>query len=360
MYYFRVAPILLFFLVACPAMHRAIGQDSVKTVFQYLQRDSGELEATLITDFKSLFRKKYDREYLDGIFIFINEMGKSDTMKVEVRTRGNVRLKVCNVPPFKLKFSKKELRKRNLSEEPNSLKLVLGCRNSYIYQQYLLREYLAYKIYNRLSAYSYQTQLLRIKFEDPNSKREPDDGFAFFIEPDDELEVRCKGKIASNRVVSSRLLNNDDTERFAFFQYMIGNTDWYVYNGHNIVLLAIQNGGEQVRIVPIPYDFDYSGFVNAPYAVVNEKLPFEEVTERYYQGYCRQESQTLETARFFSLHKEEIIAMSEQFPYFSDDSKRHCTDYIKRFFEIIEDERALQREILNHCDKWLQKIEHRN
>lgn len=355
----RIFSILLLCLFIAPDFIIAQQQDTIKTVFQYLQRDSGVLEATLVTDFKRLFRRKYDRKYIDGIFIFNNEKGEPDTMKVEVRTRGNARLKVCNVPPMKLKFSKKELRRRNLAEEPNSIKMVLGCHNSDIYQQYLLREYLAYRIYNLLSDYSYRTQLLNMKFVDLKSKREPNPGFAFFIEPDDEMAARCRGKIAPNRVVSTRLLNTGETERFAFFQFMIGNTDWYLYNGHNIELLAVREGG-QVKIVPIPYDFDYAGFVNAPYAVVNEKLPTVEVTERYYQGYCRKPVQTLETVRFFISKKEEIIALSVQFPYFDKNSKRHCTDYLKSFFEVIENDHYLKQEVLNHCDKWLKKVEKRN
>jgi hypothetical protein len=356
---FRTLALLLLCLFAAPVFSPAQSQDSAKTVFQYLQRDSGELEATIVADFKRLFRKKYDRKYIDGIFIFKNEKGEVDTMKVEVRTRGNARLKVCNVPPLKVKFSKKELRKRNLAEEPNSIKMVLGCRNSDNYQQYILREYLAYKLSNLLSDYSYRTQLLRMKFEDKKSKREPDAGFAFFIEPDDEMAARNKGKIASNRVVSTRLLNTDETERFAFFQFMIGNTDWYLYNGHNIVLLAVQNG-DQVKIIPIPYDFDYSGFVNAPYAVVNEKLPMEEVTERYYQGYCRRPSQTRETVSYYLSKKEAMLTMAREFPYFDKDSKRHCTSYLESFFETIENERLLKQEILNHCDKWLKRVEGKN
>lgn len=356
MNYFRILALLSLCLITTPVFIVAQTHDTATTVFQYLQRDSGELEATLITDFKRLFRKKFDRKYIDGLFIFTNERGMPDTMKVEVRTRGNVRMKVCNVPPLKVKFSKKELRKRNIAEEPNSIKMVLGCQNSSYYQQYLLREYLAYKIYNRLTDFSYRTQLLKVNFVDTKGKRAPKDGFAFFIEPDDELAARLQGKIAPNRVVSTRMLNTDETERFAFFQYMIGNTDWYVYNGHNIVLLAIQKG-EQVKIIPVPYDFDYSGFVNAPYAVVNEKLPTKEVTERYYQGYCRQPEQTLETVRFFVSKKEEVLSLVEQFPHFDKNSQQNCLDYLRSFYEIIENERILKQEVLNHCGKWLKKVE---
>lgn len=344
------------YLLATPLFYYASSQDSLKTVYQYLQRDSGVLEAKIVTDFKQIFRKKYDRKYHDGLIIIKMESGDFDTMNVEIRTRGNARLKVCLVPPLKVKFSKKELRKRNLAEEPNSLKLVVGCRNSESYEQYVLREYLAYKLFRLLSEYSYSTQLVQMEFLDTQDKRAPEDAFAFFIEPDDEVAKRCVGKIAPNRIISTRLLNTDDTELFSFFQFMIGNTDWYLYNGHNVELLAIQRG-EQVKIIPLPYDFDYSGFVNAPYAVVNEKLPTKEVTERHYQGYCRSESETLQTIDFYKSQKSQIMKLCENFNYLDEASKRHCINYINTFFEILENDNACRREVLNHCDKRLQKVE---
>ena len=62
---------------------------------------------------------------------------------------------------------------------------------------------------------------------------------------------------------------------------MIGNTDWSVGNSHNLQVLQLP---EYDKGVPIPYDFDYSGFVGTNYAIPRSTLPIESVEERYFSG----------------------------------------------------------------------------
>ena len=66
----------------------------------------------------------------------------------------------------------------------------------------------------------------------------------------------------------------------AVFEYMIGNTDWSVPYLHNIRLL--DNG--QTGSLPVPYDFDHAGIVEAKYALPAEQLGIESVRERVYRG----------------------------------------------------------------------------
>ena len=59
---------------------------------------------------------------------------------------------------------------------------------------------------------------------------------------------------------------------------MIGNTDWAVPNNHNVKLIY----DKERKLAPplvVPYDFDYSGLVDASYAVPNEVIGTEKVTE---------------------------------------------------------------------------------
>ena len=66
------------------------------------------------------------------------------------------------------------------------------------------------------------------------------------------------------------------------FQYMIGNTDWSIKALHNIKLITFDNSR---RPIPIPYDFDQSGLVNASYTLPAEHLQIKSVRERVYNGY---------------------------------------------------------------------------
>ena len=61
--------------------------------------------------------------------------------------------------------------------------------------------------------------------------------------------------------------------RLDFFQYMIANTDFSTQFLHNIKAIQTKNG----RFIPIAYDFDMSGVVNAPYATFDEKLGIKSV-----------------------------------------------------------------------------------
>ena len=63
--------------------------------------------------------------------------------------------------------------------------------------------------------------------------------------------------------------------RHAFFQYLIGNTDFSVSFQHNGKLLYTSK-----EFLPLPYDFDMSGWVNPSYATVNTTLGIKSVQDR--------------------------------------------------------------------------------
>ena len=71
----------------------------------------------------------------------------------------------------------------------------------------------------------------------------------------------------------------------SIFQYMIGNLDWSVLKSHNIALFRREDG----TIIPLPFDFDYSGLVNAEYAVPPKALHLYSIRVRKYRGFCRSE-----------------------------------------------------------------------
>ena len=81
--------------------------------------------------------------------------------------------------------------------------------------------------------------------------------------------------------------------RFAMFNYMIGNLDWSVRAGpqgdsccHNGRLVG---GGP--LLTPVPYDFDFSGLVDAPYATPPEGFKINSVRQRLYRGYCAHDAE---------------------------------------------------------------------
>ena len=73
-----------------------------------------------------------------------------------------------------------------------------------------------------------------------------------------------------------------------FFQFLIGNTDFSSTNQHNEKLIYLKGND---AIIPIPYNFDMSGLVDASYAVVSqvqgEVLDITSVRQRLYRGVMR-------------------------------------------------------------------------
>ncbi len=332
------------------ALH--VEQDSVNSIFKTLQRED-YVQMTLELDFKGILRQKRAKEYKPGKLSYEDKYGMSQTWDIEVRTRGNMRLQVCSLPPLKLRFSKKDLAAKGLSKH-HTLKLVLCCRDAKGFDQFILREYFAYRLYNLLTAQSLNVQLAKLKIIDTGGDKAPSENFAIILEDDDEMAERCNGKILSSKIISSRMLNTDECERFSLFQYMIGNTDWYVYSAHNIKMFG--ETGTSVPI-PIPYDFDYAGLVSTPYAVPHDQIPISHVSERYYQGFCRKEEDTRRTIQLFLDKKEEIMTYAAQFPYFNKRSRKYVLKYLGSFYKTIENPKRVKREILQNCDRWLKPID---
>jgi hypothetical protein len=317
------------------------------TIFDVLVRDS-LLEFTLEVDFKEMKDRKLDT-YKSGAFLFKDRNGEQQKIAVETKPRGNMRRQICDFPPLKIKFDKGDVSRLGLKGQ-QKLELTTVCDKGEVYEQYILREYMIYKLYNMMTDYSFRVQLAKVHFTDTSPKGKTFDSYAILIESTDQMLKRLKSKELPKRYVSTSVLNNEACELFSIFQFMIGNTDWYVHNQHNVKILGQPNSS---KATPVGYDFDYAGFVNTPYSVPQEELQLRHVTERYYQGYCRREEETMKTIQLFLDKKEALISYCKDFPYFDEKSEKHVVKYLEDFFETIENPRAVKSEILKHCDQWL-------
>jgi hypothetical protein len=128
---------------------------------------------------------------------------------------------------------------------------------------------------------------------------------------------------------------------------MIGNKDWYETTRHNIYL--IQPDDTSKLPLTVPYDFDFSGFIDAGYTKPRG-VP-EEMLEnrRIYKGLCYSESEFTDVISYFnSLRpKFESLIMNQEF--ISKFSRKQDVNYLKTFYEIINDEQLFKENILNTC-----------
>ena len=167
------------------------------------------------------------RIYFPGQFTYIDNAGESQRLDVSIRTRGNFRRTFCRLPPLQLNFRKSQVKGTQFKKQ-DKLKLVAPCHNSPSSRQYVLREYLAYRIYEVLTDRSFGTRLMRLGYIDSDEKLEPWTDFVFVIEDDDDLAKRLnldKVRVGFNEFDQ---LDQPTTALVELFQLMIGNNDYSV------------------------------------------------------------------------------------------------------------------------------------
>ncbi len=139
--------------------------------------------------------------------------------------------------------------------------------------------------------------------------------------------------------------------RIALFQFMIGNTDWSVPESHNLKLLKLNDPLKATPFI-VPYDFDYSGFVNTHYSVPAENLMLENVRERLFRGICCTNEEYETTIQEFLDKKESIYQTILEFKYFEDKTRAEVLSYIDDFFNIIESDDLISQNIFSSCKKY--------
>ena len=278
-----------------------------------------------------------------------------ETHAVRISPRGITRLKrdVCQFAPMRVEFAQPPAA-GSLFQGQQRLKLVTHCRSSESFQQHLLLEYAAYRLYNRLTPASFRVRLATIDYVDDRG-RPVASRLGFFIEDIGHVAARNGTQPAVvGRTVSTGSLAPADATRVALFQYMIGNLDWATRAGppgdsccHNSRLIGpVASAG---GLVPVPYDFDFSGFVDAPYAVPPETVPVRSVRTRRYRGYCVHNAQLPALAAEFRSKRAELLGTMSQIPHMEERTRSRAAAYLEGFFADIADEQSVARKLLRTC-----------
>jgi hypothetical protein len=258
--------------------------------------------------------------------------------QIQLEIRGHFRHDHCSVPPVKLIFKND---KTSILSSLKSLKLVSQCFLSKRYEDYLLKEYLIYKIYNLLTDKSFRVRLMRVNFQDSSGKKKPVSVYSFLLEDIKDVAKRNDCVEWKDAKLSTESTDRMQMTMVAIFQYMIGNTDWAVSVNHNIRLIYSQKDS-LVKPFVVPYDFDYSGLVNTDYAVPDEKLDIENVRQRVYRGFPRTMMELNEIISIFNNQKEKIYATINHFDLITASSKKNLTDYLDDFFASIKDQKDIK------------------
>ncbi|MBT8258584.1 MAG: hypothetical protein KJO49_08940 [Bacteroidia bacterium] len=303
---------------------------------------------TLQYSIKELRRNTNDSTYIPSVMKFQAADGSVKELDIELRVRGNYRLKNCYYPPLKIKIKKSNY-KGTLFDTHKRLKLVTPCLTERDKNDNVIKEYIAYKIYELVSPFYFKSRLVDLEFNEVrgNNKIKAHTMKAFLIEDDKHVAKRYKGKIYKRRVHPMQQ-NALASVRHAMFQYLIGNTDFSQYDMHNVKVMF-----HEKEFLPIPYDFDMAGLVNCSYAVVSqigkEKLPLSSVTQRLYRGFERNPALFEQLRKEYLSFQPQIMGiLSETKDQFQHENEYNTArDYIIDFFKVLSDEKKFQKQILN-------------
>lgn len=308
------------------------------------------VEAPFSTIFKD--RSQESEEFAGRVLLD----GGETALDVKIRTRGNFRLRAstCEFPPLRLNFKKRSVG-GTVFELQDKLKLVTHCQTSRdYYQQYVIQEYLTYKAYGLLTDLSFRVRLAWVTYVDTESDAEPITRYAFLLEDDDMVAMRNRFEVLDVPSVSPNDFEPHQLAMVEFFQYMIGNVDWSAFKRerdrdtccHNVKVIGTQDG---LVLFPLPYDFDFSGIVNARYARVPEGLPIASPRNRLFRGRCVSLDYLGYVRDEFNARRETILDLYRQSPVLDDGQRADSLGYLEEFYDIINDDAKARREFRAKC-----------
>jgi len=309
------------------------------------------LKITLRTDIEWLRNERDDSIEVPGTATFIDLDGSEVTKPVEVRVRGEFRLdkQNCNFPPLRLNFPRRQM-EGTVFEGQNRLKLVTPCNHSREdYQRYVLDEYLAYRVFNALTPYGFRVRLVEITYVDIEDDYDTRTKIGFLIEDEERMAERNRAIYLEVPSMSPAEADGPQSVISAVFNYMIGNLDWDQARFHNVKLIHTEDD----RHITVPYDFDFTGVVNARYATphpaITERYRISRVTQRLYRGFCRPELQHRPVAEHFNARRQEISDLYHGFELHEEDDIEDALEYYENFWKVIDDPEEFEDEIIDDC-----------
>jgi hypothetical protein len=344
-------PLHLLLLLMIPLATFADDKDNAPAGVPLFEDDE-VLNITITAPFGEILKARSLEEELPGTLVYRDAATGDDiTLDIKIRARGKFRRQKenCGFPPLRLNFRKSN---ETLFANSDKLKLVTHCRNrSRAYEQSVYKEYLAYRIFNVLTDWSFRARLLQVRYIDATNGEEIASAPAFLIEDDKQLAKRIGMKRDEAESTSIESLDAAYTNLTSVYQYLIGNTDFSPIKGppgepccHNYVLL--RDDGTQISV---PYDFDNTGLANPPHARPNPRFGLASVKQRLYRGRCVNNELLESTFQRFRDSQDEIYRIVNNVPGLKNSDRKKTIGYLDDFYQIINSERQVNYRLRKAC-----------
>ncbi len=312
------------------------------------------LRLTITAPITTIMKERPDEEYVSGTLSYTATDGEVVEFDIGIRTRGHSRRRaeVCDFAPLRINFRKSET-VGTLFAEQDKLKLVTHCEDrDPRYRQAVVSEYLAYRILNQLTDISFRARLLAVTYVDTDRKNREQTSYAAFIEHADRLSERVDIPVLTIDELTVAQLHPEHASLMNLFQYFLGNTDFSQIATapgkdccHNHDLFGVVEDA----VYAVPFDFDMTGFVNAPHAQPNRRFGLRNVRERLYRGRCVHNQHLPAALQKFSEQRSAIYALINNEEQLQSRTRRSQLSFVDKFYRAIENDKNVTRHLYERC-----------
>lgn len=297
------------------------------------------LEVELRADLIALQRDRGKDPHYHDAWLSVKMGKQSREIACKIKPRGNFRLDSthCIFPPLWLKFGKYSATPSTPFEGLERVKMVTHCDDD----QYVLKEYLVYRVHNIVSPYSFRVRLARITYKDIQNRIEAETHYSFFLEPVEMLGERLNLSVYEGKQVSLDDAPGAYLSQLACFSYLVGNRDWDVTLRKNLVILADTVKGE---VYPVPYDFDFCGAVQPPY-VINILLSGDKTYAwRRFSSMCLKEHELKTVLEDLQRKQVQIYELYKKCPQLKSNHRRDALRFYDEYYSRQHTPRSLREE----------------
>ena len=335
-----IMPVLLL-LAAAPVMSQV---DTISGGKNNVYHDdhslfSGEemLDVTLSLDLARFTKKPSKTDTFDADITIRFSETDSLARPVTIKYRGISRYAICSFPPMQLNFRKPVTID---SVKVRKLKLVTHCQASTINDEYVIREYLVYKLYNALTDTSFRVRLLKISYVDSKMNKRTIRKYGIFIEPSDILAKRINAVPIKTGIIYQSHIIPSVMDRVAIFNYLVSNWDWSIPGQHNVQVFKPLEYSNEGNSIAVPYDFDLTGVVNADYAIPPPAMEIENVRQPVFNGMCRTRDVYQQDLNKFAGAKDSLYSLVNGFPHLSQRAKKDILTFLDNFYDQLRKQKS--------------------
>jgi hypothetical protein len=332
------------FVVITTALFWASSATAVEALFD----SSSVLELSIHAPFSRLDRSSEGHGSVEGRI----ELQDGVSIPVTLSRYGLSRLQMCTTPPLKVDIGDEDSRGTPF-EGIRSVRLVPPCLTEASFDRYILLEYLVYRSWAIIGEPAVGVRLVSCRFQDSEKPAHYSIGLSFLMEDIGEAAARHGRTWLDIETQSVPDLKPEQCAVFALFQFMVGNTDWSAVASaagerccHNVAVFGAEDDPHNLLL---PFDFDQSGLVNAPYAAPNRQLPIRFVTQRIYRGFCLHNAEVPAAVAVFNAKRPELEDLFNDEGLPDKKARKRAWKYIESFYDTINNPRKLEKKILCAC-----------